>query len=102
MALHLDPGDHEPLHGEKVRGAASSDPRRIIADGVQRLARGALVCPSCALPLLIEAPIPAARELQCGFCDHAARAREFVARDVYDTAANNVCLIARVQVGNPA
>ena len=34
--------------------------------------------------------------LRCGFCDHAAPAREFVAEDVYDTLANEVYLVARV------
>jgi hypothetical protein len=40
--------------------------------------------------------VPAARELRCGFCDHAAPARDFVREDVIDTWANEVYLVARI------
>ena len=40
--------------------------------------------------------ISASAILRCGFCDHAATAREFIAVDVYDTLANEVYLVARV------
>ena len=58
------------------RGGADADPR--------------------ALPLAIGGRVAAGRLLHCGFCDHAAPAREFVAEDVYDTLGNEVYLIARV------
>jgi hypothetical protein len=97
VALHLDPFGKEPVREtRKVRVADIGEERRIARDGVQRLAHGALVCPGCNLPVLIEDPVPAGRQLRCGFCGHEAAAREFVARDVFDTVANEVYVIARV------
>jgi len=40
--------------------------------------------------------MPAGGPLQCGFCDHTAAAREFLARDVFDTLANEAQLVARI------
>jgi hypothetical protein len=60
------------------------------------LSHGALVCPECALPLAIHGRLPVRLTLQCGYCDHAAPAREFIREDVYDTVANEVYLVARV------
>jgi hypothetical protein len=82
VTLHLpadpgDPGQPKTKLG-RVDGSEAGAERRLLRDGMQILAHGALVCP------------------QCGFCDHAAAAREFVAEDVYDTLANEVYLIARV------
>ncbi|MGH2962096.1 MAG: hypothetical protein ACRDL3_07890 [Solirubrobacterales bacterium] len=97
MAIHLDPFGHEPIREtRKVRAADIGAQRQIARDGVQRIAHGALVCPACSLPLLIEDRVPASRRLRCGFCDHEAPAREFVVRDVFDTVANEVYVIARV------
>ena len=97
MPLHLDPFGQEPIREtRKVRAADIGEERRIARDGVQRIAHGALVCPGCNLPVLIEDRVPAARRLRCGFCDHGAAAREFVAPDVFDTVANEVYVIARV------
>ena len=97
MALHLDPYGREPVREtRKVRAADIGEERRIVRDGIERIAHGALVCPGCNLPVLIEDRVPATRRLRCGFCDHHAPAREFVVRDVYDTVANEVYVIARV------
>jgi hypothetical protein len=97
MALHLDPSGAEPVREQrKVRAAEIGEERRIVRDGVQRIAHGALVCPGCNLPVLIENRVPAGRRLQCGFCDHGAPAREFVVSDVFDTVANEVYVIARI------
>jgi hypothetical protein len=97
MAVHLDPFGNEPVREtRKVRAADVGEERRIVRDGVQRIAHGALVCPGCNLPVVIEDRVPADRQLRCGFCDHEAPARDYVARDVYDTIANEVYVIARV------
>jgi len=97
VALHLDPHGHEPVREtRKVRVGDIGQERRIARDGVQRIAHGALVCPGCNLPVLIKDRVPAGSRLHCGFCDHHAPARDFVARDVFDTVANEVYVIARV------
>ena len=100
MTLHLpaDPGDPGQPRTKlgRVDGSEAAAERRLLRDGVQVLAHGALVCPECALPLAIAGQLPVGRDLVCGFCDHAAPAREFVAEDVYDTLANEVYLVARV------
>jgi hypothetical protein len=97
LPLHLDPFGQEPVREtRKVRAADIGEERRMVRDGIERIAHGALVCPGCNLPVLIEDRVPATRRLRCGFCDHQAPAREFVVRDVYDTVANEVYVIARV------
>ena len=66
-------------------------------EGVEVLApRRALICPACDLPIAAGGALPAGRPLQCGFCDHTAPARRFLARDVYDTLANEAQLVARI------
>lgn len=90
-----DPGLPEVRLG-RAAGAEGALERRILTDGAQVLAHGALVCPSCGVPIAAHGQIRAGSELQCGFCDHAARAREFIAVDVFDTLANEVYLVARV------
>jgi hypothetical protein len=97
MALHLDPQGPEPVREtRKVRVADIGEERMVVRDGVQRLVHGALVCPSCNLPVVISDSVNAGSPLRCGYCDYEARAREFVAADVYDTVANEVYVIARV------
>jgi len=97
VALHLDPQGQEPVRETRnVRVADIGEERRVVRDGIQRIAHGALVCPSCNIPVVIEDAIAAGAEIACGYCDHAARAREFVADDVYDTLANEVYVVARV------
>jgi hypothetical protein len=96
--LPIDPGDPGQPKTKlgRVDGSEAGAERRLLRDGMQVLAHGALVCPQCALPLAIGGRLSAGRRLRCGFCEHAAPAREFVAEDVYDTLANEVYLIARV------
>ena len=100
MTLHLpaDPGDPGQPRTKlgRVDGSEAGAERRLLRDGMQVLAHGALVCPECALPLAIGGQVSAGTRLHCGFCDHAASAREFIAEDVYDTLANEVYLVARV------
>lgn len=100
MALELapDPGDRgEPdVRLGRSGGAAVGEDQRLLVGGAQVLAVGALVCPSCALPI---SPAPRIRPravLRCGFCDHAAEAIEFLREGPRDTAANDVALVARL------
>jgi hypothetical protein len=95
VALNLEPSGPGPVRDtRKVRVTDVGEERQVVRDGIQRLAHGALVCPGCNLPLVLQAPVHAGTALKCGFCDHEARAREFVAADVYDTLANEVYVIA--------
>ena len=96
--LPIDPGDPGQPNTKlgRVDGSEAGAERRLLRDGMQVLAHGALVCPQCALPLAIDGQLPSRRDLACGFCDHVAAARDFVREDVYDTVSNEVYLVARV------
>ena len=96
--LPADPGDpgQPDVRTGRVDGSIAGAHRRLLRDGAQVLAHGALVCPSCDIPLAATAPFPVAARLVCGYCDHTAPAREFLAEDVYDTVSNEVYLVARV------
>ena len=100
MAFHVtpDPGDPgEPqVRLGRTGGAEAGAERRLLRHGMQVLAHGALICPSCDLPLSVPARSPSGRGLVCGFCDHAAPAGEFVSEDVFDTLANEVYVVARL------
>ncbi len=100
MALHLDPPSGDPgepdVRQGRLAGAEAAAERRLLRDGAQVLAHGALVCPACDLPLATAHRVPAGRRLRCGFCDHGALAREFIRRDVFDTLENEVYLVARI------
>jgi hypothetical protein len=92
-----DPGDRgEP--GVKLgrSGGSAVGDERLVAGGAQVLARGALACPSCSLPISPAPRIRPRAELRCGFCDHAAEAMEFLLEDVFDAPANDVILVARL------
>jgi hypothetical protein len=99
VALHLDPFEHEPLRKqeETVRVTDIDHEAKVSRDGIEVLAHGALVCPSCDAPVVIGETIPAWGEVGCGYCGHSARAREFLARDVFDTVANEAYLVARLR-----
>ena len=90
-----DPGEPQVRIG-RTGGAEAGEERRLIRDGAQILAHGALVCPSCELPMFPAGRVRAAAELCCSFCEHTAEVREFIREDVYDTVANEVYLVARV------
>ena len=100
MAFHLapDPGDPgEPqVRIGRTGGAEAGEERRLIRDGAQVLAHGALICPSCQIPIAADRRLPAFHAVRCGFCDHTADACEFIREDVYDTLSNEVYLVARV------
>lgn len=96
--LAPDPGDRgEPdVKQGRTGGSALGEDRRLVTEGAQVLARGALACPACSLPL---SPVPrvAPRDpLVCGFCDHAAEAIEFLREDVHQAPGSDVILVARL------
>ena len=93
-----DPGDRgEPdVKLGRTGGSAVGQNPRLVTDGRQSLAHGALACPSCALPI---SPAPRIRPrvpLTCAFCAHTAPALDFLREDVIDVPANEVVLIARL------
>jgi hypothetical protein len=96
--LPADPGDPglPEVRLGRAAGADSALERRILRDGAQVLGHGALVCPGCNLPLAADSALPLAAEVRCGYCEHAAPARSFVAADVFDTLGNEVYVVARV------
>ena len=96
MALHPR-SDAEPVGGATgVKVTDLGSDHRLIHDGVEQLAHGAMVCPECAMPVRIEAALAVDDELRCGYCAGSGPARDFLVRDVYDTAANEVLLVARI------
>jgi hypothetical protein len=97
MPFRLDPFDAQPLPGEnRVRAADIRHEWKVSRDGIEVIAHGALVCPQCDAPQVIGHPLPAGSEVECGFCGHEARAREFLVRDIFDTVANEAYLVARL------
>ena len=100
MAFELptDPGDPgRPSTGiGRVDGARVGAHHLLVRDGTQVLAHGSLICPNCALPISTPAPFSAAAHVVCGYCEHSAPGRHFLAEDVFDTLANEVYLVARV------
>lgn len=99
MALHLTPDSGDPGEPQVKIGRAGAEigeERRLVRDGAQVLAHGALICPACELPIATARRFRAAGSMRCGFCDHAAEARDFIREDVFDTLANEVYLVARV------
>ena len=97
MALHHSSGDADPVRsagGVKVTDLGSD--HRLIHDGVEQLAHGAMICPDCSKPVPLERPVSVSDELSCGWCAGSGPARDYLVRDVYDTSANEVFLIARI------
>ena len=89
-----EPGDSDPRtsHVDERFG----ERKRLVSDGMQVLARGAMLCPACALPI---SPPPRARpraRMRCGWCNHPGVVADFVRGDVVDTAANEVRVVARL------
>jgi uncharacterized Zn finger protein (UPF0148 family) len=96
--LAPDPGDpgEARVDAGSAAGASLGEHRRLVRDGAQVLAHGALVCPECGLPIAVTRRLPATGALRCGFCDHTAEAHRFIREDVFDTVENEVYLVARV------
>jgi len=95
--LAPDPGDRgEPDVRQGTTGGSVVGDPRLVHDGRQVLARGALVCPSCDLPISPAPRIPPRATLSCAFCEHTAEAMDFLRHEAFDAPANEVVLIARV------
>ena len=89
-----EPGDSEARTGHVDE--RFDERKRLATDGMQVLARGAMLCPSCALPISPPARVRPKAEMRGGFCDHTAPVHEFVRGDLVDTAANEVRVVARI------
>ena len=100
MGFHLSPDPGDPGEPQvrigRTGGAEAGEERRLVRDGAQVLAHGALVCPDCDLPLALAGRLLAGGPIRCPYCEHEAKARAFIREDVYDTVANEVYLVARV------
>jgi hypothetical protein len=99
MAFEIapDPGDRgEPDVKQGAAGGSVVGDPRLVHHGLQVLARGALACPECSLPISPAPRVHPRAALTCGFCAHTAAALDFLRRDVFDVRANEVVLVARV------
>ena len=98
LGAHLDPGDpgEDRAAAGALGGAEAQLELKLVRDGVQVLARGSLVCPTCELPLPGRPAVPAFRVLHCGWCGHAAPARALLREDVADAPGSRVALVARI------
>ena len=94
MALHLDPFEHRREDERRAESIEAEEVRPATAGAV--LATGSMICPGCELPIGVGTGVPAISELACPFCDHAGEARDFLRRDIHDTRANRVDLVARI------
>jgi hypothetical protein len=92
---HGDKGEPDVKVG-RLGGAAVGERRKLVESGMQVLARGALICPDCSLPISPPARIRPKAELGCGFCGHLAEVRDFVRGDLVDTPSNEVRIVARI------
>ena len=92
-----DPGDRgEPDVKQGAVGGAAVDQHRLVANGLQVLAHGALACPACSLPVWPAPRLRPREELSCAYCDHTSIALDFLREDVIDAPANEVVLVARL------
>lgn len=77
MALHLDPGEHEPHRDERVeRLPAVEEPREL--SRTWRVADGSLACPACDLPVMPARAVSLLDPLGCPYCGYDAPARDFL------------------------
>jgi hypothetical protein len=92
-----DPGDRgEPDVRQGRVGGATAGHHRLVANGLEVLARGALACPECSLPVWPAPKLRPREALTCGYCDHEAIALDFLRENVFEAPANEVILVARL------
>jgi hypothetical protein len=96
VALHRFHSEDPVGGGGDLRVTDLGSEHRLIEHGVEQIAHGAMVCPTCAKPVAIEATLGVGDELECGWCEASGPARSYLVRDVFDTPANEVFLIARI------
>lgn len=96
--IAFDPGEpgRPSIRLGRAAGAQAGFEQRILREGVEVIAHGALICPGCAMPIAAAGALPAGAEMGCGFCGHSARVRDYLVRDVYDTVGNEAQLVARI------
>lgn len=92
-----DPGEDRVTAGTAA-GPAVQLERRLLRDGHQVIASGALICAECELPLPGRPAVAASALIHCGWCGHTARARELIRPGINDTDANAVELVARLAI----
>jgi len=90
-----DPGE-DRSSAEALGGLETQLERRLIQDGSQVIARGALICSECELPLPGRPAVAVQALVHCGWCGHVARARELFRPGVQDAPGNAVSLVARL------
>lgn len=90
-----DPGEDRAAAGA-IGGPEVELERRLLNEGRQVIARGALICPGCELPLPGTPAVRASQALACAWCGHTAPARELLRPGVRDTESNSVALVARL------
>ena len=96
MALHRHSEEDPVRGGGGVKVTDLGSDHRLIEHGVEQLAHGAMICPECSKPVPIPRPLSVADLLTCEWCEGSGPARDYLVRDVYDTPANEVLLIARI------
>jgi hypothetical protein len=95
--LAPDPGDRgEPDVKQGAVGGAAVGEHRLVANGLEVLARGSLSCPACALPVWPAPKVRPRESLTCSYCDHEAIALDFLRENVFEAPANEVILVARL------
>jgi hypothetical protein len=99
LAFELTPQPGKPGDAEErtTRVEERFDERKqLVTDGMQVLARGAMLCPSCAIPISPASRAKPRARMRCGWCNHAGLVADFVRGDVMDTTANEVQVVARI------
>jgi hypothetical protein len=95
--LAPDPGDRgEPDVKQGAVGGSAIGEHRLVANGLEVLARGALACPACSLPVWPAPKLRPREPLTCSYCDHQTIALDFLRENVFEAPANEVILVARL------
>jgi hypothetical protein len=94
MSLLREPSDWE--QADRSRATEPFVPHKVVRRSVKRLARGALACPACDVPVLPQGPIGFSAPLECPFCRETRPARQFLRVGQLDTALNEVEVRARM------
>ena len=92
---HGDRGEPDVKLGRTGGSAVGQDPR-LVTDGRQVLASGALICPSCTLPISPAPRVRPRQPLTCAYCEHTSIALNFLREGAIDVPANDVVLVARL------
>jgi hypothetical protein len=94
MSLLREPSDWD--QADRSQATEPFVPHKVIRRSVLPLARGALACPDCDLPVVARCPMRISALLECPFCREARPARQFLRVGHLDTALNEVEVRARM------